>query len=416
MQVFLTGATGFIGGRILSKLVAAGHQVTCLLRGAGAVAVMQMEWPQVRVVQGELTQPGQWADAVAGHDVVINAVVIIRQTSQASFQAVHTDAPLALFEAAKRGGVKKVVQISACGADEQAASQYHTTKRAADEALKRLGLPFVVLRPWFVYGPGDQSMTFFRSLAALPLTLVPGDGQYRVQPVQVDDLAQAVLLAVEKVELQGVFDVGGADALTFDEMLDELARTLGKPTARKWHVPWSVMQAVAKLTDLCGGRGPISGEELGMLRRGNEADIQPCRFAAGLARNRVTTAELWAARLAHLRVPLRCSIAFIWLATGIISMCFSAVQGYELLEDVGITGPLADVSLYGTSLLEIAMGLATLFGIRVRWMGMIQLVLMAGFMAILTFGTPELWLHQFGPLTKNIPIIAGTLVMMAWHE
>src|SRR5207248_1324163 len=150
------------------------------------------------------------------------------------------------------------------------------TKRAADQYLTTLGVPYVVLRPSLVYGPQDHSMTFFLSLAALPLTPVPGDGQFRVQPVHVEDLVHAIVLAVERADLQSlVLDVGGGDPVTFDDMLDVLAQWLGKKQARKLHVPWGLMQLVAALTDALGGHGPITSEELGMLRRGNFTDMQP---------------------------------------------------------------------------------------------------------------------------------------------
>jgi uncharacterized protein YbjT (DUF2867 family)/uncharacterized membrane protein YphA (DoxX/SURF4 family) len=426
MRIFLTGATGFIGGHLVRRLAERGHTVTCLVRPRAVPALTALALPGATALAGEFTRPETWLDAVPGHDVVVNAVGIIRETPGSSFDAVHTRAPVALFEAAAKAGVRKVVQVSALGADDEARSRYHLSKRAADRRLAELGVAYVVLRPSFVYGPRDHSMTFFRSLAALPLTPVPGDGQYRGQPVHVEDVVRAVVLAVERDDLKDLtVDLGGAAPLTFDEMLDELARGLGKPRARKLHVPWAVMRLAAAVTDALGGRGPITGDELGMLRRGNTADngpfrkhfgFEPVSFAVGLRRQPLTEADRWHARLTHLRVPLRLSVAFIWLATGVVSAFVSTEQGFELLRQIGVTGPLASLALYGTSYLEIALGLLTAVGWKVRWMGAIQLILMFGFMAILTAGMPGLWLHPFGPLTKNIPLLGATLVMMALEE
>ena len=163
--------------------------------------------------------------------------------------------------------------MSALGADAGAASRFHRSKRAADRGLAALGVPHVILRPSLVYGPGDHSMAFFARLAALPLTPVPGDGQYRVQPIHVADLARAIAIAIEApTPLSLTIDAGGGEALTFDQLLDTLARRRGRPAARKVHLPWPLMRLVARATDLLG-RGPITSEELGMLRRGNHADI-----------------------------------------------------------------------------------------------------------------------------------------------
>lgn len=426
MRIFLTGATGFIGGHILRALVERGHRVTCLCRGRAAKEIDAQACPGVTTVEGEFTKPASWLGHVAGHDAVINAVGIIRQTRSSTFEAVHAESPITLFEAAVGAGVRKIVQISALGADASAQSQYHLSKRAADVRLATLGVPFVILRPSFVYGPGDHSMTFFASLAALPVTPVPGDGQCRVQPIHVDDLVRAVVMAVERDDLQNLtVDIGGAAPITFDAMLDVLARRLGKTRCRKLHVPWGIMRLAATVTDALGGRGPISGEELAMLRQGSYTDnrpfvdhfgFTPVSFEAGIARKLLSQADRWHARLSHLRVPLRLSVAFIWLATGIISAFVSTAAGFELLRQVGVAGPLASVALYGTSCFEIAIGLATAIGYRIRLMGAIQIVLMLGFMAILTVGMPDLWLHPFGPLTKNIPLLGATLAMMALED
>jgi uncharacterized protein YbjT (DUF2867 family) len=426
MRIFLTGATGFLGGHILRALSARGHQVTCLARRQSAAAIRALDLPGVVVVEGEFTTADSYVEALPGHDAVVNAVGIIRETPGGSFDTVHAGAPIALFDAAKKAGVRKIVQISALGADELAQSRYHISKRTADRHLAALGIPYVVLRPSIVYGPRDHSMTFFQSLAALPVTPVPGDGAYRLHPIHVDDLVRAVATAIEREDLAGIaVDVGGGAPLSFDNLLDVLARRLGKPRSRKLHIPWRIMEWSAAVTDALGGRGPITSEELAMLRRENFADNQafverfgfaPISLETGLARTPLTKADRWHARLALLRLPLRWSIAFIWLVTGIVSAFVSTAEGFRLLEQIGISGPLASLALYGTAYFEIGLGLATAAGWRLRLLGTIQIILMLGFMAILTWGMPGLWLHPFGPLTKNIPLIAATLVMMALED
>ena len=426
MRVFLTGASGFIGMAILRELVRSGYDVTCLAREKSKAKIEALGLPGVTVLAGDFTRIGNWQELIRNHDVVINSVGIIRETPNSRFEDVHTKAPVALFEAAKEVGVSKIIQISALGADDEAGSRYHLSKREADQHLTKLGVPYVILRPSFVYGPNDHSVTFFQSLAALPITLVPGDGQYQVQPVFIDDLVRAVVLSIEKQELSDVtIDVGGKTAITFDELLDTLARNLEKRQAQKVHVPWWIMKAGANLTDLLG-RGPINNEELGMLRRGNSCDItpfverfgfEPIAFQTGVARKSLNRADRWYARLTHLQIPLRLTVAFIWLATGIISAFVSTEMGFQLLRDIGITGTPATVALYGTSWFEIAIGLATAVGWRVRLMGWIQILLILGFTLILSLTDPaNWWLHPFGPLTKNIPLLGATLVMLAMEK
>jgi uncharacterized protein YbjT (DUF2867 family) len=428
MRIFLTGATGFIGDHILRALVERGHSVTCLARGPGGLRIDGRAFPGVQVVEGEFTRPDTWLRALADHDVVVNAVGIIReQPPDSTFERVHEKAPVALFEAAKAAGVKKIVQISAMGADDGAASRYHLSKRAADRKLAEIGVPYVILRPSFVYGVGDHSMSFFASLAALPVTPIPGDGAYLVQPIAVEDLVRAVVMAIERPDLRDVaFDVGGGRTLSFEAMFDVLARWLGKARARRFHVPWRVMELVAATTDILGGRGPITGEELGMLRRGSHGDnkpfverfgFEPVPFEVGLARRPRTASALQFARIQVLALPLRLSVAFIWVATGIVSLFVYPPEGsLALLARTGISGPEAPHVVFWTSIFEILLGLATAAGFGVRLLGIVQLLLIIGFTAILTVAMPELWAHPFGPLTKNVPLLGATLLMIGLAE
>ncbi|GIW70634.1 MAG: oxidoreductase [Planctomycetota bacterium] len=278
MRIWLTGASGFIGGHLLRALRGAGHLVTCLVR-AGGEARLAVRDPGVRVVQAPFAEPAAWVHRLEGHDALVNAVGIIRERAGSRFAAVHTTAPIAAFEAAARLGVRVVVQISALGADRQARSRYHLSKRRADERL--LGLPVrgVVLRPSLVYGRGDRSMELFATLARLPVVPVPGDGRTRLQPVWVGDLVRAVLVALERPGLAGVFDVGGGQVLALDALFAALGRWLGRRRTPRLHVPWPVLRLLAAATDALGGRGPITAEELQMLRRGNWCDNRP--FVAG---------------------------------------------------------------------------------------------------------------------------------------
>ena len=427
-KIFLTGGSGFIGRHLLEALSKRGHTITALLRGKQKALLEEMQWSGVQCLEGDFSNPSQWISALQGQEIIINLVGIIREIGKARFDTLHRDAPIALFDAAKQAGIKKVIQISALGADEGAASHYHRTKRAADQHLISLGIPYVILRPSFVYGAQDQSMSFFASLAALPITPVVGDGEYLVQPVHVDDLVKAIVQSVERDEIRDVvIDVGGEKALSFNALLDTLGRWLGRASgARRLSLPSWWMKLLAWLTDALGGRGPITRDELGMLLRGNHCDnalftktfgFVPLSFALGIARRPRNQEARLAAYLTPLRLIVQYSVAFIWLATGVVSAwIYPEAESMKLLAAVGLTGLLAKIALYGTSYFEILLGLCTMAGYRLRLMGALQLLLMFGFTVILTYGSPSFWVHPFGPLTKNIPLIAATLVMMAMAQ
>lgn len=424
--ILVTGATGFIGGHCVAALHARGHRLRALVRRAADGARLARAWPGLEAIEGAFDDVEAWRGALDGVDALINAVGIIRERRRGDFVRLHERAPIAAFDAASHAGVARVVQISALGADAGAASVYHVTKRAADDHLRGSELGHAILRPSVVYGAGDQSMTMFASMAAQPLCPLPDGGVASLQPVHVDDLVAAVVRAVEAAPGERTtLDVVGPEPLTLRQLMDALAVWLDGRPARTVGVPSAVVDAMAGLTDAVGW-GPISGEELGMLRRGNTADPgpfadyigrEPVALDVALARRLATDEERRALRLDPWRAPIRLTVAFIWLATAFVSaFVWPEAESLAMLDRSGVRGPLAPYVLYGTCALEAVVGLMCVVGWRVRLAGAVQLALMAGFTAILSATQPELWAHPFGPLTKNVPIVGATVAMLALHQ
>lgn len=284
MKIFLAGGTGFIGGHLLESLLAKGHEITALVRPS---AHPRPEHPGVTWLPGEWLAPEAWLPALVGHQAVVHAVGLIRERGKATFGAVQTEVPIRLHAAARDLGVSTVVQISALGADDNAPTRFLRTKYAADENLSHSGLRHLILRPSFVYGPGDHSMAFFERLAHLPVVPLPEGGRMRVQPLHVQDLVRAVLVWIEGDQPSGTFDLGGGEAMAFREVLSLLRGS----SPRSVKVPDWAMNLVARLTDLLG-RGPITRDELHMLRLGSTCDnspfiqafgFEPLPFSRGLA-------------------------------------------------------------------------------------------------------------------------------------
>ncbi len=170
MRIFLTGASGFIGQHLIHVLLnQTSHQIVACVRNP---AVWRNRFPQIEWVSGDYTSdhsPEDWKPRLQNIDVIINAVGIIQEQPHQTFQALHTDAPIALFKAAEQLEIRKIIQISALGATSQASSHYHQSKYAADQYLKSLNVDAMILYPSIVLGQGGGSTQLFSALAALPI-------------------------------------------------------------------------------------------------------------------------------------------------------------------------------------------------------------------------------------------------------
>ncbi|WP_010324791.1 SDR family oxidoreductase [Marinobacterium stanieri] len=417
MRVLLTGATGFIGQHLHRALLAEGHDVVACSRqhpGLPCRAFIPCDFAQD-------LKSDDWLPRLNDVDAVINAVGIIRETGLQRFQSLHTDAPKALFKACAECNISRVIQISALGADEQAETNYHLSKREADDFLAKQPLDWLILRPSLVYGPGSTSSELFAGLAALPLTPLIGDGQQPVQPIHIDDLVKAVLTALtSKSPSRQRIDCVGPRALSFQYWLNGWRKWLGKATAPSMRVPFSLAQSGARV---CApfSRLPVDAESLQMLQRGNAAPVEPFTRAFGftpqcfehsIEQRPASPAERQQAGLFFLWQLLRLSLAFMWIWTGLTSAFWYPVSdSYQMLSAVGLSGVALPIALYAAALLDTLLGLALLLNYRLRLVLLTQVAMMLGYSLILSFCLPEFWLHPFGPISKNLPLIVASLML-----
>jgi uncharacterized protein YbjT (DUF2867 family) len=413
MKIFLTGATGFIGRALVKKLRLMGHEIICgVRRQPGVFASASIEYCKVDYVAD--VDPAVWVSRLKGVDVVINAVGILREHGAQTFDTIHTRTPMALFAAAASAGVRRVVQISALGADTNAASRYYASKKKADDFLATLPLEWVVVQPSFAYGPDGTSARLFRMLATLPCIPMPGDGMYKVQPIHIDDLAQAIATLVSAPQFfRRRIPLVGPIPMRFAEFLLRLRAALLLGTTRLIHIPLWLMRGIAAVAELFP-LSLLSRETLSMLLNGNTADAadtrallnrSPASVEAFVADARTDAAS---ARLIWLLPPLRWSIAFVWIATAIVSLGMYPLQdSYVLLARVGITGWAAPFVLYSAAALDLAFGIGTLWLSKRRRLWQAQIATIIGYSAVIAIALPEYWTHPFAPMLKNIPMLAA---------
>jgi hypothetical protein len=275
-----------------------------------------------------------------------------------------------------------------------------------------------------VYGRGGASARLFDTLAALPLVPLPDGGRQLVQPIHIDDLvAAAVALLDREAWRVGRVALVGPEALTLRDYLGGLRGAMGLPPARTVDVPRPLLVAGARLGDRVPGL-LLDSATLGMLERGNTADARTTRQLLG--RDPRPVAQFIgagerrlvrdAAQLNWLVPLLRISVAILWIVTGIVSLAvFPVAESYALLARTGITGRAAPLALGAAGVLDIALGVASL-AVRRRWVWWAQIALILVYTLIITWRLPEFWAHPYGPILKNVPILAALLLLARLEE
>lgn len=407
-RVFIIGGTGFIGRRVAVALGDAGHSITAVGRSGFDLANDGVD-TMVHLLEG--------------YDAVVNTAGLVRGRGTNTLDAVHAAGVERLINACGRVGIVRLIHLSALGATSSGSTLYQVSKGRAEDALANSRLDYCVLRPSVVIGRGGASFAVLAALATLSFPPRLGPGTWQIQPVHVDDLAEAVVRLVALPEgLPRRVDAVGPVPLTTDQLTNCFRTWLGLNSTRFLPFPESVLGLVAALGERLMD-GPMNREIVAMLKAGNVSDPAPFTkvlghpprpLAEALARHPATEADHRAARLFFLAPILRLSLSLLWLATGLLSLgLYPIAESHRLLEEAGLYGAPAEVALYGGALVDLILGALLLVRWRPVMVGALMLASMMAFTLIATTLPVVYWLHPFAPLLKNLPIAAATLAMMA---
>jgi uncharacterized protein YbjT (DUF2867 family) len=269
--ILVTGATGFVGPRIVHALREREYPVRSLVRGSGDRSAATLASWGSELVPGDMGDAASLRRAVEGAEVVIH-LVSIRQGSDEDFRRVMEQGTRDLVAAAKDAGIRRFVLMSALGTSEETRElvPYYRSKWAMEQAVLGSGIEHVIFRPSFVFGRDGGILPTFRRLARVaPVTPIIGSGRQRIQPIWVEDVAAYFAAGVDKPEAANrTFELGGPDAVTWNEFWQRLKRALGQRRP-SMHVPMRLMRLNALVTERLPGNIPLTQDLLTMLELGD---------------------------------------------------------------------------------------------------------------------------------------------------
>jgi NADH dehydrogenase len=297
--VLVTGANGFVGGRVSAHLRQAGFTLRALVRPDSTRPPAPAEG--FEVAPGDVSDAAAVAAAARGCQAVIHLAGILRERGANTFGAVHVQGAENVVSACLRAGLRRLVHMSALGTGRGSTTGYFRSKEAAEQIVRPSGLDWTIIRPSVIHGPrGDFMIQMARMVSRPgPVPLV-GRGLQIVQPVWVEDVARVFVEALQRNATVGrEYAVAGPDILTLREFYTILSRVLlGRPK-RLMPVPAFVVRATAAAAARTMAHPPVTPDELQMLEESRPCDIRPMTEAFGFEPARFE--ETLAAYAAELR-------------------------------------------------------------------------------------------------------------------
>jgi uncharacterized protein YbjT (DUF2867 family) len=227
--VVVFGGTGFLGCRVVRHLLDHGFTVRVASRHPERRrAHFGEKTPAPQFVKADIADTQSTAAATRGAYAVVNAVSLYVERGGRTFRSVHVEAAANLADSARRSGVARLVQVSGIGANPQSPSRYIRSRGEGEDAVLATFADATIARPAVMFGPDDAFlMPLVRMLRRLPAFPMFGHGETKLQPAHVDDVAEAIALAIEHALPVRICELGGPRILTYADLLRTIAGRLG---------------------------------------------------------------------------------------------------------------------------------------------------------------------------------------------
>lgn len=250
-HIAITGATGFVGAETLEQALAAGWRVSALTRRAQPPRA-GLNW-----VPGSLEDKGALDRLVRDADAVLHIAGVVNAPDRAGFEAGNALGTMAVIDAMRRRGVRRLVHVSSLAARQPDLSDYGWSKALAERHVKASGLDWTIVRPPAIYGPGDREMLELFRMAKRRVMLLPPGG--RLSVIEVSDLARLLLILADETEASMAqtyeVDDGTPDGWDHKDFAQAIAAALGGRPVRAMATPRWALTAGASIDRFFRGTG-----------------------------------------------------------------------------------------------------------------------------------------------------------------
>ena len=265
------GGTGFLGRRLVQRLAAEGASVRVAVRHSDPArrALRTTGLNQITLFSADVRDPTSVAAAVAGADSVVNAVSAYVEKSGVTFEAVHERGAEMVAREAASAGVARLVLVSGIGADPKSGSPYIRARGRGELVVQQAFPDATIVRPCAMFGPGDALFGTLADLARLlPALPLIGGGRTRLQPVYVEDVAEAVARMLADAGTAGrTYELAGPGVYTMRELVTIALRLIGRRRLLV-PVPFAVATVQARLFELLPSP-PLTTSQVDLLRNAN---------------------------------------------------------------------------------------------------------------------------------------------------
>ncbi len=380
MNILILGGTGFIGNAIFHRLVP-NHDITL---GSRKRPDGFQHWVEV-----DFARSNDWSEILKGIDLVINAIGII----EGDFKRIQTTAPLELYDACIADNIS-IIHFSAIGAEKETPlTEFLSTKKITDDFLLR-SADAKVIYPGVVIGKMGRSSQFFKELSALPVI-----GLFTQKPMLFVHINQLSGLVEEIVGDFNAFPSQVFAVCQPEPFRDVLDAIKGKPAAY-FPIPSFIFGSFFSV---------FSNASIGILNKDTfrlanalSADDYESRFdkvSTSIDPKTLQSSQVFPRLFALL------SVSFLWLWTAFSSI-ISWDESYALMQEIGANHIISIAGIWAGTLADLFLGLAIFSKKHIKKVIILQMLTMFSYMTILSVFAPHYWIHPFGVLSKNIPLIA----------